>query len=63
MIAQLKLDPLVKFDLLTINLKSNSVYEPSISANKYAININFSHPSDDKKAKRIIKFSASLHSL
>ena len=63
MIAQLKLDPLVKFDLLTINLKSNSVYEPSISANKYAININFSHPSDDKKTKRIIKFSASLHSL
>ncbi|NCV54231.1 MAG: hypothetical protein EBW59_05550, partial [Betaproteobacteria bacterium] len=28
-----------------------------------AININFSHPSDDKKTKRIIKFSASLHSL
>ena len=63
MVAQLKLDPLVKFDLLTINLKSNSIYEPSISANKYAININFTHPVDDKKTKRMIKFSASLHSL
>ena len=63
MIAQLKLDPLVKFDLLTIKLKSNSVYEPSISANKYAININFTHPFDDKKTKRMIKFSASLHNL
>ena len=63
MVAQLKLDPLVKFDLLTINLKSNSIYEPSISANKYAININFMHPVDDKKTKRMIKFSVSLHSL
>ena len=63
MVAQLKLDPLVKFDLLTLNLKSNSIYEPSISANKYAININFSHPSDDKKTKRRINFYASLHSL
>ena len=63
MVAQLKLDPLVKFDLLTINLKSNSIYEPSISANKYAININFSHPIDDKKVKHVIKFSVSLHSL
>ena len=63
MVAQLKLDPLVKFDLLTINLKSNSIYEPSISANKYAININFTHPVDDKKTKRMIKFSVSLHSL
>ena len=51
MVAQLKLDPLVKFDLLTINLKSNSIYEPSISANKYAININFTHPVDEKKNK------------
>ena len=63
LIAQLKLDPLIKYDLLTINLKSNSVYEPSISANKYAININFTHPVDDKKIKRSIKFSTSLHSL
>jgi len=63
MVAQLKLDPLVKFDLLTLNLKSNSIYEPSISANKYAININFSHPVDDKKTKRRINFYASLHSL
>ena len=63
MVSQLKLDPLVKFDLLTINLKSNSIYEPSISANKYAININFTHPIDDKKTKRMIKFSVSLHSL
>lgn len=63
MIAQLKLDPLTKFDLVTISLKSNSVYEPSISANKYAININFSHPNDDKKIKERIKFSTALHSL
>jgi len=63
MVAHLKLDPLVKYDLLTINLKSNSIYEPSISANKYAININFTHPVDDKKIKQMIKFSASLHSL
>ena len=63
MIAQLKLDPSIKFDLLTINLKSNSIYEPSISANKYAININFTHPVDDKKTKQMIKFSVSLHSL
>lgn len=63
MVAQLKLNPMVKFDLLTINLKSNSIYEPSISANKYAININFVHPIDEKKTKRLIKFSASLHNL
>ena len=63
MVAQLKLDPSIKIDLLTINLKSNSIYEPSISANKYAININFTHPVDDKKIKRMIKFSVSLHSL
>ena len=63
MVAQLKLNPMVKFDLLTINLKSNSIYEPSISANKSAININFVHPIDEKKTKRLIKFSASLHNL
>ena len=63
MVAQLKLDPSVKFDLLTFNLKSNSLYEPSISANKYAININFSHPVDEKKTKKMIKFSVSLHNL
>jgi cell division protein ZapD len=63
MMAQIKLNPLIRFDLLTISLKSSISYEASISANKYAININFTHPEDDKKIKKIIKFTASLHHL
>ena len=63
MMAQIKLNPLIRFDLLTITLKTIVSYEASISANKYAININFAHPEDDKKTKKIIKFTASLHHL
>jgi len=63
MMAQIKLDPLIRFDLLTISLKTIVSYEASISANKYAININFTHPEDTKKIKKIIKFTASLHHL
>ncbi len=63
MMAQIKLNPLIRFDLLTITLKTIVSYEASISANKYAININFAHPEDDKKTKKIIKFTSSLHHL
>lgn len=62
-VAQLKLNPSNRFDLLTIHLRDTSLYEPTISANKYAININLSKLDEEKSTRKTIKFSASLHSL
>ena len=39
------------------------MYEASISANKYAININFTHPDNETKIKKIIKFTVFLNHL
>lgn len=63
MMAQIKINPLDRYELMTISVKSRVMYEASISANKYAININFTHPDNETKIKKIIKFTVFLNHL
>lgn len=61
MMAQIKINPLNRYELITISIKSRVMYEASISANKYVINLNFTHPDNERKIKKIIKFTVFLN--
>ena len=56
---QMKLNPLTKKDLLTIQLSSGSKFFPHISSNKYAINMQFNDHKNIKIDKKI-KFKLAI---
>jgi cell division protein ZapD len=56
---QMKLNPLTKNDLITIQLSSGSKFFPHISSNKYAINMQFNDHKNNKIDKTI-KFRIAI---
>jgi cell division protein ZapD len=56
---QMKLNPLTKNDLITIQLSSGSKFFPHISSNKYAINMQFNNHKNIKIDKTI-KFKLAI---
>ena len=62
---QYKLNPLLRNDLVIITLGSSYNYFPSISANKYAVNVHFSNdPSatNTSTATKLVKFKLGIAS-
>ena len=62
-VYQRKLDPATKIDLVTITAKKSLRGFPTISSNKYAINIHFNDSKTQIKVEKIINFKISLASL
>lgn len=58
---QYKLDPLLKNDLVIISLGESSKFYPSISSNKYAVNVHFSKINNEVYNKSI-KFKIGIAS-
>jgi cell division FtsZ-interacting protein ZapD len=58
-VYQRKLDPASKIDLVTITAKKSLRGFPTISSNKYAINIHFNDSKTQIKVEKIINFKIS----
>ncbi len=55
-VYQNKLDPTLRFDLITLTLKKHLKYIPIVSSNKYAFSVHFNHAVKNIKSDNNIQF-------